>query len=1099
MVTSIILAFEYIGMSTAVATFAANFALSYVVTRVFGSNTSNQQVDNGVRLQVPPSTVNAIPVVYGDAYLGGTFVDAALTENQRKMYYVLAISSISPNGTFTFDRTDMYYGDRLITFESGSGADLGKVVTLTDEAGNADPKISGNLYIYLFTSNDAGVITAINSAGTLPSGIMGSASGLATAQQWPTTGRQMNGTAFAIVVLNYNRDADTTSLQPITFKVSHNLNGLDRARPGDVWYDYMTSTVYGGAIDPAYVDTTTQGLLNTYSDALITYTNSGGSPATQRRYKINGVLDAGETVINNVDRIMSACDSWMTYNAASGKWAVVVNKSETTAYAFNDNNIIGEIRVSATDISSSINQVEARFPFKESRDQAAFVNLETPPALLYPNEPVNKYSVTYDLVNDSVQATYLANRVLEQSREDLIVNFNTTYYGIQVEAGDVVSVTNTDYGWCAPTYPDGKPFRVMKVNEAAIGDGTLGARLELSEYNADVYDDKDITQFAPVANSGLVSPIYFSPLAAPVVVASYPSASVPSFDLQITTPVTGRSVFANIYYSTTPTPTTTDLVLLYYTQTSDNKPAPANTAIVFPNFVLPAGTYYFVFNVGNNDSLSALSGVSSAFVWNPVGMTGPTGPTGPTGSGTSGTNGLTAITAYKVQSQSASTPTFTTPTSGATAPSGWSLSAPSVSVGQVLWYIQGQYNSNAVTVDGVAANTTAWTGPIAASVFQDIRSDNWNGSNPPVAGTPATYGTVGYYIQQSTGDMFLNSVYGRGVAQFDGYNNLGGTGCAILINQTGTQTIGGYFNAGTGGRAVSANGGTGKIGVYTHGNGGNGLEAYSFGATAYAIRAEHAFALPALYISNGTIRWGVYDIAAPAGSTSTFLRNDGQWATPSGGSGTVTSVSGTGTVSGLTLSGTVTTSGSLTLGGSLSVTQSNLIASAPGSAYYLTGGGWITTSPLMTTAFANSGFAVASSNSMNLFGSTSTGIAGAYVGTTGSGNTVTFDVRTTSPSDIRLKEEITDSDLGLAFVKQLRPVSYKLKADPKHQKGYGFIADEVEEIIELGSSLVYEEPDWKVGDEVGFKTIHYPSYIAVLTKAIQELTAKVEALEAKVK
>ena len=88
---------------------------------------------------------------------------------------------------------------------------------------------------------------------------------------------------------------------------------------------------------------------------------------------------------------------------------------------------------------------------------------------------------------------------------------------------------------------------------------------------------------------------------------------------------------------------------------------------------------------------------------------------------------------------------------------------------------------------------------------------------------------------------------------------------------------------------------------------------------------------------------------------------------------------------------------------------------------------------------------------------------------------------------------------GLAFVKKLRPVSYKLIADPKHQKGYGFIADEVEQIIGLDSSLVYHEPDWKVGDEIGFKTIHYPSYIAVLTKAIQELTSKVEALEAKLK
>ena len=132
-------------------------------------------------------------------------------------------------------------------------------------------------------------------------------------------------------------------------------------------------------------------------------------------------------------------------------------------------------------------------------------------------------------------------------------------------------------------------------------------------------------------------------------------------------------------------------------------------------------------------------------------------------------------------------------------------------------------------------------------------------------------------------------------------------------------------------------------------------------------------------------------------------------------------------------------------------------------------------------------------------GSTSTGIAGAYVGTSGSGNTVTFTVQTTSPSDARLKEDIQNTDVGLDFVKQLRPVSYRLKADPKHQKGYGFIADEVEKLGVYGSSLVYEEPNWQVGDEIGFKTIHYPSYIAVLTKAIQELTSKVEALEAKLK
>lgn len=583
---------------------------------------------------------------------------------------------------------------------------------------------------------------------------------------------------------------------------------------------------------------------------------------------------------------------------------------------------------------------------------------------------------------------------------------------------------------------------------------------------------------------------------------TYLQETGPAIDLDFVTTAASttayNSALPSIYqWTSSSTPPARPTTTSTYTWSTGAYTAPSGWSTTQP-VNTTAGSYLWAITIPlvvlSTTTTSTLDWTNTSYAIYVAGSNGANGS-----SGTPGANGLTAITAYLVQSQSAAAPSTPSNTTGPTAPSGWSLTAPSVTVGSVLWYSFGQYNSSSGTINGVPAGQTQWGTPTAASVFQDIRSDNWNGSNPPVAGTPATYGTAGYYIQRATGDMFLNSIYARGVAEFDGYNNAGGTGCAIVINQTGNQNTGGFFNAGTGGKAISANGGTGKIGIWTHGYGGNGLEAYCYGSTAVAIRAEHAFALPALYISNGTIRWGVYDIAAPAGSTTTFLRNDGQWATPSGGSGTVTSVSGTGTVSGLTLSGTVTTSGSLTLGGSLSVTQANLIASAPGSTYYLTGSGWLTTNPLMTTAFANSGFAVASGNSMNLFGSTSTGIAGAYVGTTGSGNTVTFDVRTTSPSDLRLKEEVADIDVGLAFVKQLRPVSYKLKADPKHQKGYGFIAQEVETLIPNPSSLVYEEPDWKVGDEIGFKTIHYPSYIAVLTKAIQELTAKVEALEAKVK
>ena len=90
-----------------VAAYAATmYAVSYATTRIFGQKPPKFQ-DNGVRQQVPPATVNSLPVVYGDAYLGGTFVDACLTTDQKQMYYVLAISSISANGQFTYDTTKM--------------------------------------------------------------------------------------------------------------------------------------------------------------------------------------------------------------------------------------------------------------------------------------------------------------------------------------------------------------------------------------------------------------------------------------------------------------------------------------------------------------------------------------------------------------------------------------------------------------------------------------------------------------------------------------------------------------------------------------------------------------------------------------------------------------------------------------------------------------------------------------------------------------------------------------------------------------------------------------------------------------------------------
>ena len=673
----------YTGASSLVATMAATFAVSFaastLVTRVFGQDPPTQ-VDSGVRQQIPPSSTNSLPVVYGDAYLGGVFVDAVLSIDQKTMYYVLAISNISPNGQFSFDTTKFYYGDRLVTFDN---TDLTRVVSLTDGVPNVDTKVNGYLYINLYTSDLYGTISSPNSAPP-PSVVMGGTD-IATAQQWSSGGRQMTGLAFAIVKMVYSQSANTTSFSPLTFHVAHYLNGAGCAKPGDVLQDYLVSPIYGGAVLNANVNATTCANLNTYSDVLLSYTPSGGGTATQPRYRINGVLDTGQTVLNNVDKILTACDSWLAYQSTTGQWSPVINKAEsstnpstqqiaqynaaasqvmnmiigvipvdlyydlngdglitlvdsigflnlasgtTLGYTpnpasiytyiyninysdFDDTTILSEIKITAQDLTASINQIEVSYPFKDNKDQPAFIYQQIPTLSLYPNEPVNKFTTKFEMVNNSVQAAYLANRILLQSRTDLIVNFSTAYPGIQNDAGDVITITNADYGWSA------KPFRITKIQEAALADGNLGAQITATEYDATVYANQAITATTPAPANGVTSPYFFSALAAPTIGNYLPNANPPTFAVTCVFPTTGRCTSVTLYYTTSTTPTATDWAV-WITQTSaENTAYTPGSSIVFNNIILPTANYYFAFQVSNDIATSALSATSAVTNWNP--------------------------------------------------------------------------------------------------------------------------------------------------------------------------------------------------------------------------------------------------------------------------------------------------------------------------------------------------------------------------------------------------------------------------------------------------------------------------------------------------
>ena len=130
----------------------------------------------------------------------------------------------------------------------------------------------------------------------------------------------------------------------------------------------------------------------------------------------------------------------------------------------------------------------------------------------------------------------------------------------------------------------------------------------------------------------------------------------------------------------------------------------------------------------------------------------------------------------------------------------------------------------------------------------------------------------------------------------------------------------------------------------------------------------------------------------------------------------------------------------------------------------------------------------------------------------------------TTSSDEALKTDIVDETKGVAFLKTLRPITFKWKSTGDHQGGqrpgvrnhHGFIAQEIETALGddaandglwvHGYSPAFAE--FKVTDPEGNETVAMPTedesynpalryieFIGPIVKAIQELAARVETLE----
>lgn len=223
------------------------YALRQVTNSINKDNEAAQnttaKIDPGVRLQVDPDTEYRVPVVYGEAVLGGAVTDAVLTNGNLTMWYCLTIcektglTNLGAGTQSTFAFKDIYWDDARLVFQTDGITVAGYI----DKSGYYCQDFNGKIKIYCFDGGSTSQTNITNYS------LAATVNAYDVMPNW-TANHAMSNLVFALVRVDYDATAGVKGLGKVKFRMVNSMN-----QPGDVLYDYMTNTRYGAGIPAAEI------------------------------------------------------------------------------------------------------------------------------------------------------------------------------------------------------------------------------------------------------------------------------------------------------------------------------------------------------------------------------------------------------------------------------------------------------------------------------------------------------------------------------------------------------------------------------------------------------------------------------------------------------------------------------------------------------------------------------------------------------------------------------------------------------------------------------------------------------------------------------
>lgn len=513
--------------------FALSVAVSFIANKLFapdvpaGPGVADQAPDPGVRQRIASDPGNKLPVIYGQGRVFGSITFADITSDNQTMAFIITLCEgpIQNIGQIWWD-------DFKLTLDSD-----GNVTTATDSQGGTDDFLNGNLTVKKFKAG--GRCSPMETFST----------------KWASNAanRTMPNVAYLYVELKYNRDESVTGLTSKlgaevqgklvrTFTGSTLSSGTSYSNnPSECLLDYLTSNIYGcgDVMSDSDIDLTTFASHKTFCDTLITHTDKDGNSTTAKRYTTDGAINTFDERDLNVSDLVVCSQAIFSYHL--GKFQVISDTTGSSVMSFNPDNMYGDVTIVNDGFNSALNKMNISFSSYDQKyqDDQVFLNLAANQKSY--NEPELVQDTRFKFVNNNIMAERIGHIIVKKSRDNLIVSFKTDTRALALQVVDIISVTNSTYGFT------NKLFKINSITENEMNDGGVsGYLITAQEYNADAYAEEALTEFQTAPNTNLANPRNFGAITNLTAISNDTDSTTPFVQLQWTVP-TGLTETFEIY------------------------------------------------------------------------------------------------------------------------------------------------------------------------------------------------------------------------------------------------------------------------------------------------------------------------------------------------------------------------------------------------------------------------------------------------------------------------------------------------------------------------------------------------------------------------